>query len=137
MAWSEATSQVPILPLSLMPKLQACLPDVTHVTLSPRPFPPPFLHTASDQKPDGGNSLGERVTCMTSGRHEGFGHETQGEYGYLGCSLAPGHSCLQFLITCSMQKWRGKAWEKKLHEGKEAGYLWRYLTVGIAIDSYH
>ena len=26
------------------------LPVVTHVTLSPRPSPPPFLHTASDQK---------------------------------------------------------------------------------------
>ena len=25
----------------------------------------------------------------------------------------PGRSRLQFLITCSMQKWRGKAWEKE------------------------
>jgi len=27
----------------------------------------------------------------------------------------PGRSRLQFLITCSMQKWRGKAWEKESH----------------------
>ena len=25
----------------------------------------------------------------------------------------PGHSHFQFLIACSMQKWKGKAWEKK------------------------
>ena len=29
--------------------LPSCLPDVMHVTLSPRPFSP-FLHTTSDQK---------------------------------------------------------------------------------------
>ena len=40
----------------------------------------------------------------------------------------PDCSCLQFLITCSMQKWRGKAWEKRVmymmsgrHEGGHEG----------------
>ena len=36
----------------------------------------------------------------------------------------PGHFCLQFLITCSMQKQRGKAWEKESserHEGRHEG----------------
>ena len=30
-------------------------------------------------------------------------------------ALFPGHSRLLFLIACSMQKWRGKSWEKESH----------------------
>ena len=38
----------------------------------------------------------------------------------------PGHFCLQFLITCSMQKRRGKAWEKKSR-------AWRQVDMRVDI----
>ena len=38
-------------------------------SLVPRPFPPPVFDRF--QYKDGGEGLGERVTCVTSGRREG------------------------------------------------------------------
>ena len=38
--------------------------------LVPRPFPPPAFDRLQYEKTEG-EGLGERVTCMTSGRHEG------------------------------------------------------------------
>ena len=42
----------------------------TH-SLVPRPFPPPVFDSL--QYKNGGEGLGERVTCVTSGRREGGG----------------------------------------------------------------
>ena len=58
----------------------SCLPDIAHVTLSPRSSPP-FLHTATDQKLEAGTAW-EQV-CVTS--------------------LVPRPSHLQFLIPSSKQ----------------------------------
>ena len=40
-----------------------------HISLIPRPFPPPVFNRL--QYKNGGEGLGERVTCVTSGRREG------------------------------------------------------------------
>ena len=40
------------------------------VSLVPRPFPPPVFDRILYAKTEG-EGLGERVTCVTSGRHEG------------------------------------------------------------------
>ena len=49
--------------------LQPCMYDVS--SLVPRPFPPPVFDRL--QYKNGGEGLGERVTCVTSGRCEGGG----------------------------------------------------------------
>ena len=41
------------------------------ISLVPRPFPPPVFDRL--QYKNGGEGLGERVTCVTSGRREGGG----------------------------------------------------------------
>ena len=41
-------------------------------SLVPRPFPPPFFDGL--QYKNGGEGLGESVTCVTSGRREGRRH---------------------------------------------------------------
>ena len=42
-----------------------------------------------------------------------FGSGTETKLLLSSLASFPGRSCLQFLIACSMQKRRGKAWEKE------------------------
>ena len=44
--------------------------DLGTVSLVPRPFPPPVFDCILYAKTEG-EGLGERVTCVTSGRREG------------------------------------------------------------------
>ena len=43
----------------------------TRLSLVPRPFPPPVFDRILYAKTDRREGLGERVTCVTSGRREG------------------------------------------------------------------
>ena len=47
-------------------------PKPSNLSLVPRPFPPPVFDRLQYAKTEG-EGLGERVTCVTSGRHEGGG----------------------------------------------------------------
>ena len=62
----------------LVPLLSVPRPSLFFATfplpcsLVPRPFPPQVFDRVQYAKTEG-EGLGERVTCMTSGRHEGGG----------------------------------------------------------------
>ena len=48
----------------------------------------------------------------------------------------PGHSHLHFLIACSMQKWRGKAWKRKSHLNLQNNELYWHCLSNITVSSF-
>ena len=115
--------------------LPSRLPDVTHVTLSPG-LPPPFLHTASDQKLEAGTAWERGCTVVDALIliHSEFNPHSEMQDSLV-VNVFPKlfeHLQNRIELNCNSEPSRGKALAVSIHEqGTNNSSIHLFFATGI------